>query len=148
MGHGREYSESVAGTVDVEVRRLMDAAHTEAWEILVEYRDVLDALVLELLEKETLNQAELEVIFAPITKRPPREVWLSSEQRAVSDRPPVLTPAEQAEQDGVVVPQDEAAAAKDEHPAVAVVEVPPNQTPEAPWGSAGADGVDGSTDKA
>jgi cell division protease FtsH len=147
MGHGREYSESVAGTVDVEVRRLMDAAHTEAWEILVEYRDVLDALVLELLEKETLNQAELEVIFAPITKRPPREVWLSSEQRAVSDRPPVLTPAELAEQDGAVVPQDEAAAAKDEHPAVAVVEVPPSQTPEAPWGSTGAGGVDG-TDKA
>jgi cell division protease FtsH len=132
MGHGREYSESVAATVDVEVRRLMDAAHTEAWEILVEYRDVLDALVLELLEKETLNQAELATIFEPITKRPPREVWLSSEQRAVSHRPPVLTPAEQAEQNGhPVVPQDEAAAAKDEHPAVGVVEVPPNQTPDA-----------------
>ncbi len=130
MGHGRDYSESVAGTVDVEVRRLMDAAHTEAWEILVEYRDVLDALVLELLEKETLNQAELEVIFRPITKRPPRQVWLSSEQRAVSDRPPVLTPAEKAQQNGAVVPEDEAAAAKDEHPAVGVVEVPPGQTPD------------------
>ncbi|HEY0187113.1 MAG TPA: ATP-dependent zinc metalloprotease FtsH, partial [Cellulomonas sp.] len=142
MGHGREYSEAVAGTVDVEVRRLMDAAHTEAWEILVEYRDVLDALVLELLEKETLNQAELAVVFAPITKRPPREVWLSSEQRAVSDRPPVLTPAELAEQQGAVVPQDEAAAAHDEHPPVAVIEVPPGQTPDAS-GSAG--GVSGPT---
>ncbi|WP_454050894.1 ATP-dependent zinc metalloprotease FtsH [Cellulomonas sp. Marseille-Q8402] len=131
MGHGREYSESVAGAVDVEVRKLMDAAHTEAWEILVEYRDVLDALVLELLEKETLNQQELAVIFEPITKRPPRQVWLSSEQRAVSDRPPVLTEAEKAQQNGHVVPEDEAAAAKDEHPAQVAVEVPPNQTPDA-----------------
>jgi cell division protease FtsH len=109
----------------------MDAAHTEAWEILIEYRDVLDHLVLELLEKETLNQQELAVIFEPITKRPPREVWLSSEQRAVSDRPPVLTPKEKAEQNGSVIPQDEAAAAKDEHPAAVAVEVPPSQTPDA-----------------
>jgi cell division protease FtsH len=130
MGHGREYSESVAGSVDVEVRKLMDAAHTEAWEILIEYRDVLDALVLELLEKETLNQQELAVIFEPITKRPPRQVWLSSEQRAVSDRPPVLTEGEKAQQNGHVVPEDEAAAAKDEHPAQVAVEVPPNQTPD------------------
>lgn len=132
MGHGREYSEQLAGTVDVEVRALMDHAHQEAWEILVEYRDVLDALVLELLEKETLNQAELARIFEPITKRPPREVWLSSDERAVSDRPPVLTPGERAAQPGPVVPQDEAAAAKDEHPAVGVIEVPPGQTPDVP----------------
>ncbi len=94
MGHGRDYSETVAATVDVEVRRLVDAAHDEAWQILVQYRDVLDALVLELLEKETLNQAELAVIFAPVVKRPARDVWLSSDDRAVSERPPVLTPDE------------------------------------------------------
>src|SRR5690554_2250612 len=94
MGHQRDYSESVAGTVDHEVRKLVEAAHHEAWEILTEYRDVLDQLVLELLEKETLNQAELAKIFEPVVKREPREVWRSSEERDVSDRPPVLTPAE------------------------------------------------------
>ncbi len=51
MGHQRDYSESVAGTVDHEVRKLVEAAHDEAWEVLTQYRDVLDALVLELLEK-------------------------------------------------------------------------------------------------
>ncbi|HUX70963.1 MAG TPA: ATP-dependent zinc metalloprotease FtsH [Cellulomonadaceae bacterium] len=101
MGHGRDYSETVAATVDVEVRRLVDAAHDEAWQILVQYRDVLDALVLELLEKETLNQAELAVIFAPVVKRPARNVWLSSDDRAVSERPPVLTPDELAEAAGM-----------------------------------------------
>ncbi|HZL02641.1 MAG TPA: ATP-dependent zinc metalloprotease FtsH, partial [Cellulomonas sp.] len=98
MGHGRDYSESVATSVDIEVRRLVDAAHDEAWAILVEYRDVLDRLVLELLERETLNQSELVEVFAPVVKRPPRDVWLSSEERAVSSRPPVLTPREIAEQ--------------------------------------------------
>ncbi|NTW41388.1 MAG: ATP-dependent metallopeptidase FtsH/Yme1/Tma family protein, partial [Cellulomonadaceae bacterium] len=50
MGHGRDYSEQVAAVVDVEVRRLVDFAHDEAWTILNEYRPVLDALVTELLE--------------------------------------------------------------------------------------------------
>ncbi|MCC2307380.1 ATP-dependent zinc metalloprotease FtsH [Cellulomonas chengniuliangii] len=133
MGHGRDYSESVAATVDIEVRRLIEAAHDEAWSVLVQYRDVLDRLVLELLEKETLNQEQLAEIFAPVVKREPREVWLSSEERAVSDVPPVLTPAERAEQNGEVVPQDEAAAAKPEHPAQISVEVPPADAPN-PYG--------------
>ncbi|KZM35182.1 ATP-dependent zinc metalloprotease FtsH [Oerskovia enterophila] len=130
MGHTRDYSESVAGTVDHEVRRLVESAHDEAWEVLVQYRDVLDHLVLELLEKETLNQAELAEIFAPVVKRDAREVWLSSEQRSVSQRPPVMTEAEKAtlpkdpQGQPVVVPQDEAAAAADELPPERIGEVP------------------------
>lgn len=96
MGRPRDYSEDVAAIVDIEVRTLIDAAHDEAYSILQEYRDVLDHLVLELLEHETLNQAEIAAIFTPVVKRDPREVWLSSPDRQVSDRPPVLTPAEQA----------------------------------------------------
>ena len=94
MGHRREYSEDVAGTVDDEVRALIEAGHDEAWEVITEYRDVLDQLVLRLLEKETLNQQELAEVFKDVKKRPPRSVWLSSEQRQVSERGPVLTPAE------------------------------------------------------
>ena len=60
----------------------------------MEYRDVLDTLVLELLDRETLNQQEIAEIFAPIVKRGPREVWLSHEDRAVSNRPPVTAPGE------------------------------------------------------
>ncbi|MCL1801124.1 MAG: hypothetical protein FWG25_07165, partial [Promicromonosporaceae bacterium] len=94
MGNKREYSEDVAGVIDEEVRSLVETGHDEAWEVLTEYRDVLDDLVLKLLEKETLNQQELAEIFAPVTKRPPRDVWLSSEQRQISTRGPVLTPRE------------------------------------------------------
>jgi cell division protease FtsH len=91
MGHERDYSEGVAGIVDEEVRRLIESAHDEAWEVLVEHRQVLDDLVVALLDKETLNQAELAEIFKPVVKRPQRPVWLSSERRHVSDIPPVPT---------------------------------------------------------
>jgi cell division protease FtsH len=96
MGHERDYSEDVAGLVDSEVRRFIEHAHDEAWEILVEHRAVLDRLVLALLEKETLNQAEIADIFSAVVKRPERPVWLSSDRRGVSDVPPVRTATELA----------------------------------------------------
>ncbi|MGL5857027.1 MAG: ATP-dependent zinc metalloprotease FtsH [Angustibacter sp.] len=94
MGHERDYSEEVAGVVDDEVRRLIEAAHDEAWHVLVDNRDVLDSLVLALLERETLSGKDLETIFTDVRKRPERPVWLSSERRPISDLPPVRTPAE------------------------------------------------------
>lgn len=115
FGHTRDYSESVAGTVDHEVRKLVESAHDEAWQVLTQYRDVLDDLVAKLLEKETLNQAELAEIFTPVVKREPRDVWLSSEQRTVHTRGPILTKAEEVSQGTrPVIPQDEAAAASGE----------------------------------
>ena len=92
---GREYSEQIAAVVDVEVRKLIEAAHDEAWRALNNNRDILDALVLELLEKETLDAERIAEIFKDVVKEPVRDVWLSSEQRQVSTRGPVMTPAEQ-----------------------------------------------------
>ncbi|WP_341360190.1 ATP-dependent zinc metalloprotease FtsH [Georgenia sp. M64] len=109
-GHQRDYSEDVARIVDEETRRLIEEAHDEAWEILTEYRHVLDDLVLHLLEKETLNEAELARVFAPVVKRAPRPVWLSSDGRPVSDLPPVLTAAER-DRGERMAPEDQAAAA-------------------------------------
>ncbi|MGW0824340.1 ATP-dependent zinc metalloprotease FtsH [Streptomyces sp. NPDC002845] len=96
MAHQRDYSEEVAALVDEEVKRLVENAHNEAWEILVENRDVLDNLVLALLEKETLGKEEIAEIFAPIVKRPPRPAWTGSSRRTPSTRPPVLSPKELA----------------------------------------------------
>jgi cell division protease FtsH len=125
MGHERDYSEGVAGIVDEEVRRLIEAAHDEAWEVLVENRDVLDRLVLALLEKETLGGKELESIFAEVRRQPERPVWLSSERRPISQLPPVRTPAEErAAANGHPLPEDR------ERPPAAVVEVPEGGTVE------------------
>jgi len=113
MGHQRDYSEAVAGVVDEEIRRLIEAAHDEAWHALNDNREVLDNLVLELLEKETLAKAQLTDIFASIVKRPERPVWLSSERRHVSDRPPVMTPAEYAATSDGPNPQENGYTKKD-----------------------------------
>ncbi|WP_284762411.1 ATP-dependent zinc metalloprotease FtsH [Arthrobacter sp. efr-133-R2A-63] len=112
MAQERNYSDSVAYIVDEEVRRLIDQAHDEAYAILTENRDVLDQLALELLERETLNQAEIAYIFRDIRKRDFREVWLSKESRPVQTIPPVESRAEKAEREA----QEEAKAARLEEP--------------------------------
>jgi cell division protease FtsH len=94
MGHQRDYSEEIAKIVDEEVKGLIETAHNEAWQILVDNRDILDELVLELLEKETLNKAEVAAIFARLQKRPPRPAWTGSTTRIPSNRPPIMTPKE------------------------------------------------------
>jgi cell division protease FtsH len=91
-GHQRDYSEEIAAWIDEEVRGLIEAAHDEAWEILVQYRDVLDNLVLELAERETLNKEDLDRIMAPVHKRPPHSTFTGFGKRTPSDRPPVEIP--------------------------------------------------------
>lgn len=89
---GRKYSDHIAEMIDDEVLKLVETAHTEAWTIINENRDILDELVRQLLVKETLGEKELAEIFAPIKKAPQREVWLSDEKRPDSDKPPVEIP--------------------------------------------------------
>ena len=93
VGHQRDYSEEVAAAIDEEVRGFIDVAHHEAYEILNDNRDVLDALVLELLEHETLDRDEVARIFEPLKRRPERPAWTGSARRAPSQRPPVEVPA-------------------------------------------------------
>jgi cell division protease FtsH len=71
VGHERDYSEKIAAEIDNEVRALIELAHDEAWEILVEHRDVLDDIVAELMERETVSQADMARICARVEKRPP-----------------------------------------------------------------------------
>ncbi|GGN74360.1 ATP-dependent zinc metalloprotease FtsH [Actinoplanes lobatus] len=108
MGHEKAYSDAVAADIDAEVRALIELAHDEAWEILVEYRDVLDNMVLELMEKETITQEDMNRICARVAKRPPMSPFNGFGKRLPSEAPPVLTPAEreklkaQAEADGQI----------------------------------------------
>ncbi|HXP54223.1 MAG TPA: ATP-dependent zinc metalloprotease FtsH, partial [Streptosporangiaceae bacterium] len=94
--HARDYSEEIASAIDEEVRGLLEFAHDEAWEVLVEYRDVLDNLVLQLLDKETLSRKQVLEVFATVEKRPLRGSYTGYGKRLPSDRPPVLTPKELA----------------------------------------------------
>jgi cell division protease FtsH len=92
MGHQRNYSEDVAAVVDEETKALLTNAHQEAFDILVENRDVLDELVRQLLEKETLDKAQIAEVFEPLRRRPTRPAWTGSPTRHPSDIPPVDVP--------------------------------------------------------
>ncbi|WP_449278137.1 ATP-dependent zinc metalloprotease FtsH [Leucobacter sp. GX24907] len=92
FGQSRDYSEGIAATVDQEVRALLEQAHDEAYQVLVENRDVLDRLARELLEKETLDHHQIAAVFHDVKKLPERSTWLSSGDRPVSDRPPIEVP--------------------------------------------------------
>ncbi|MFC5729030.1 MULTISPECIES: ATP-dependent zinc metalloprotease FtsH [Nocardioides] len=94
IGHSRNYSEDVAAIIDEETKNFLTAAHQEAFDILVENRDVLDALVLALLDKETLDKEEVAEVFTALRLRPERPAWTGSPTRIPSDIPPVEIPEE------------------------------------------------------
>ncbi|CAM4038826.1 ATP-dependent zinc metalloprotease FtsH [Kibdelosporangium persicum] len=100
MGHAVDYSLEVAHEIDEEVRKLIEAAHTEAWEVLNTYRDVLDELVVELLDKETLQRKDLERIFSRVEKRPRITAFNDFGERVPSDKPPIKTRGELAMERG------------------------------------------------
>ena len=95
-GRQADYSHEVAHEIDEEVRKLIETAHTEAWHVLNTYRDVLDELVIELLQKETLTRKDHVRIFATVEKRPHITVFNEFGERTPSDKPPIKTPGELA----------------------------------------------------
>ncbi|HVW42929.1 MAG TPA: cell division protein FtsH, partial [Amycolatopsis sp.] len=106
-GRQADYSLEVAHEIDEEVRKLIETAHTEAYEVLNTYRDVLDDLVRELLEKETLQRKDLARIFATVEKRPHITVFNEFGERVPSDKPPIKTPGELAMERGEPWPPPE-----------------------------------------
>jgi cell division protease FtsH len=94
LGHSRNYSEDVAAKVDQETKLLLATAHQEAFDILEDNRDVLDALVLALLDKETLDKEQTAAVFEPLRRRPRRPAWTGSPDRSPSEIPPIDVPDE------------------------------------------------------
>ncbi|MDX1620621.1 MAG: ATP-dependent zinc metalloprotease FtsH, partial [Nitriliruptorales bacterium] len=74
LGHQADYSGQVAYMIDQEVRHLIDEAHDEALEILVENDDVLESVADALLEHETIDGQRLAELFEPIRRRESRAV--------------------------------------------------------------------------
>ena len=92
FGHTRDYSEAVAALVDAEVARLIANAHQEAFDVLEANRDVLDELVRQLFEKETLDKEQVAKVFEPLRRWPKRPAWTGSETRVPSTIPPIDPP--------------------------------------------------------
>ena len=60
---GKEYSVKMGDAIDSEVARIMREAYEEAKKLLVAHRPLLDAITTELMEKETLEREEFNVIL-------------------------------------------------------------------------------------
>lgn len=107
-GQGQlEYSQDTAALIDREMQFLLNKAHTDAYEILSEYRDYLDKLAEKLLEKETLRRPDLEALFDGITPREVGEVFPGEDYRfpRQAGREPVKTPTELAIERGEEPPK-------------------------------------------
>jgi cell division protease FtsH len=92
LSHQRDYSENLASIVDTEIRKLIENAHQEAFNILEANREILDQLVVVLLEKETILKDEIQEIFQKVKSVKPRPAWTGSHLRRPSSLPPVAIP--------------------------------------------------------
>jgi cell division protease FtsH len=93
MAQAREYSDEVAHQIDLEIRKILDTAHDEAYKALNVNRKALDVMAKELMEKETLNQDDIARIFKGIKKSPKRKPWLSKASRPGSKKGPIAIPS-------------------------------------------------------
>ena len=63
ISHAKKNSELVAGRIDEEVKKIIDACYAKAKEIIMMYMDVLHAGSALLLEKEKIGREEFEALF-------------------------------------------------------------------------------------
>ncbi len=64
FGQRREVSERTAEIVDDEVKRFIDEAHEKARKILSDHRDLLDSIAQALLERETIDREDIDLLAA------------------------------------------------------------------------------------
>ncbi|MEB3245525.1 MAG: ATP-dependent zinc metalloprotease FtsH [Vampirovibrionales bacterium] len=63
FGHERDYGEAVAEAIDAEVRQIVDERYVYAKKLLSDNRDIMDAIVKTLLEKESLDDRDVQEII-------------------------------------------------------------------------------------
>ena len=87
LGIGREFSESLAATVDAETQRIIDECYARATGLLVEHRANLESLAEALLAHESLADAEI-VRAAGLEPQPPAK----SAELGQNGAPPAVSP--------------------------------------------------------
>jgi len=66
IGTEKNYSEEVAQLIDREVRKIINTALKRAREVIVSRRAKLEAIAKRLMEKETIEREEFEVLMAAV----------------------------------------------------------------------------------
>ena len=81
FGGEKPYSEETARLIDAEVLRIINDSHAEGTRLLTLHRRELDALVRALLERETLDEAEILAVTG-LPPAPPLESGAADAMRA------------------------------------------------------------------
>lgn len=81
LAHARAYSEAVAGTIDSEVKRIIDECYGKAKQIILDHEDILHSCCRLLLEKEKIGQKEFEALF----ETPEQGAFVQNDIEPVSD---------------------------------------------------------------
>jgi cell division protease FtsH len=63
LGHAQRHSEYMSGEIDKEVRRIIEQCYSDAKEIILQHRDVLEKSAKLLMEKEKISGAEFDALF-------------------------------------------------------------------------------------
>ncbi len=67
-GRQQDYSDQVAAFIDGEVRKMINAAHDEANEIINRHREAMERMVAELITNETVGPDEVAALFSDVPK--------------------------------------------------------------------------------
>jgi cell division protease FtsH len=114
-GYQRPYSEQTAQIIDQEVRELIDSAYKRTIELLMEKKSEVEAVALELLDKEIIFKSDLDRIIgkrpfeededitatiaaANLTDNEKNEPILPKVEPTVSETPVAIEPAKETEQ--------------------------------------------------
>ena len=109
FGQSREYSEQSAATIDAEVKRIIDLCYERACQLLTDNRDKLIAVAENLLDRDTLNRTEFEMVMNGEELPPKTEAEQVSPSADAQEEP---TPA--PETDGAEMPAVNVGEAEDD----------------------------------
>ena len=91
-GHTRNYSEQVAAEIDTEIRKIIDTAYEKCLKMLEEHMVQLHNVANALIEKEKLDGAEFEEIFAKTELLPKAEKKAEKPADSEDNGPTTETP--------------------------------------------------------
>jgi cell division protease FtsH len=88
------YSQETAREIDIEVKKLINDAHTRALEILNRLHDKLEKLAVELLDKETLPVADVRKLLDMPEEKSENDDAIVSVDAPVAESATPVTPPE------------------------------------------------------
>ena len=97
----RAYSEDAAKLIDLEVRKTIEAADMAARNLLIEKRDLFEALTDALVEEEELDEARIREILGPSPNDKKDEEEPAKQEEQASEEP---TSGDFKEADGAIAP--------------------------------------------